>query len=347
MSVRAVLPVVAWLRSQGVELDALLAEAGVDTTTLFARDAYLSRRGALSLWQHAEKIAGESHPSLRILELLDLRLIDAMQFESGFVLLQLFAASEDVGAGLAQLIRFYPLAHGSSELRQTRGQLPDMGEPQIEVSLRLPPGEPTVRAFTEFSLGMVASLVRTTVSRPLALTRILFAHEGPSRSAEYARVFGGEVVFSADRTAFYLPESALHLPLRTRDPIRLPQIVANAEIVMAKKAAAITQSARVAAHLAATLRLGDLSIDNTARTLALSVRQLSRLLADEGTTHQRLLDETRATEAKRLLLEENRGLDDLPTALGYSDASAFRRAFRRWYGCSPSELRGRETTDPR
>jgi AraC-like DNA-binding protein len=76
-----------------------------------------------------------------------------------------------------------------------------------------------------------------------------------------------------------------------------------------------------------------------ARELEMSARTLRRHLAEEGTSYERLLDDLRKELAEHYLREPELGIDDVAVLLGFSEARAFRRAFRRWNGLSPAQFR--------
>ncbi|BAZ69681.1 AraC family transcriptional regulator [Fischerella sp. NIES-4106] len=71
------------------------------------------------------------------------------------------------------------------------------------------------------------------------------------------------------------------------------------------------------------------SIEAIAHTLAMSVRNLQRELQAEGTSYQQLLDETRKQLALRHLKKPNIMIDDVAFLLGFSESSAFHRAFNQ------------------
>lgn len=76
-----------------------------------------------------------------------------------------------------------------------------------------------------------------------------------------------------------------------------------------------------------------------ARQLSLSERNLRRRLHEEGTSFRVLVDELRAQLAIRYLRETDLGIEDIAFALGFSDASSFRHAFRRWTNAAPQQYR--------
>jgi Helix-turn-helix domain len=76
-----------------------------------------------------------------------------------------------------------------------------------------------------------------------------------------------------------------------------------------------------------------------ARALGLSLRTLHRRLKEQGWTFQGLLDAERKHVACSRLREPRLSIGEVAYMLGYSEQSAFLRAFRRWTGSSPSEFR--------
>jgi AraC-like DNA-binding protein len=68
-----------------------------------------------------------------------------------------------------------------------------------------------------------------------------------------------------------------------------------------------------------------------------------RRLKQEGTSHSTLLDSLRREHAERYLRKPSLGVAETAFLLGFSDASAFIKAFRRWFGMAPLEFRRRST----
>ena len=83
-----------------------------------------------------------------------------------------------------------------------------------------------------------------------------------------------------------------------------------------------------------------LLIERTARRLGMSSRTLQRRLRASGTSFSDLLQQLRARNACQLLRQDGRRLAEIAEALGFSEHSAFTRAFKRWTGASPAQFRG-------
>lgn len=96
---------------------------------------------------------------------------------------------------------------------------------------------------------------------------------------------------------------------------------------------------RVEAQLEPMLESGDISLDRLAGELGMSRATLQRRLKAEGTSFEAILDGLRQRLARRFLRSENYSVKKTAYQLGFSDPAAFSRAFKRWTGRSPSELR--------
>ena len=94
------------------------------------------------------------------------------------------------------------------------------------------------------------------------------------------------------------------------------------------------QPLRTRVENAITPRLphGTMNISNIASDLGMSVRTLSRRLADEGQTFSTILEELRSDLANRYLQNSSLSISQIAWLLGYSEVSSFAHAFQRWTG---------------
>ena len=76
-----------------------------------------------------------------------------------------------------------------------------------------------------------------------------------------------------------------------------------------------------------------------ARRLGTTPRSLQRRVAAQGTGLRVLIDEVREANAKQLLGDSRLSIAEVAFFLGYSAETSFRRAFKRWTGQSPTQLR--------
>ena len=84
---------------------------------------------------------------------------------------------------------------------------------------------------------------------------------------------------------------------------------------------------------------GVISEEKVAEKMYLSVRSLRRKLQECGTSFRKLLDRTREELARQYICDEGVDLTEIAFLLGFSEQSAFSRAFKRWTGQTPSDMR--------
>ncbi len=80
------------------------------------------------------------------------------------------------------------------------------------------------------------------------------------------------------------------------------------------------------------------SLNEIAHLLNTSSRTLHRELLKEQTSFSALVNNFQASKSKQLLLSYQYSVQEVGQLLGYSDVANFRRAFKRWYKCSPIEF---------
>jgi AraC-like DNA-binding protein len=90
------------------------------------------------------------------------------------------------------------------------------------------------------------------------------------------------------------------------------------------------------------LGVGPIRVEEVARALGYSRQTLYRRLKAEGATFETVFDDLRHRVALRLVRDEGLSVKEATWRLGYSDPAAFSRAFKRWTGASPRDLRGRK-----
>jgi AraC-like DNA-binding protein len=165
---------------------------------------------------------------------------------------------------------------------------------------------------------------------------VYFSRTRPADVGVYRRFFRAPCRFDRERTAIFFPAYFLDKPMPEANAERLKELerptkaIANAELV-----------ARLRRALRILLLDGRSSGEEVAKHLFLHRRTLNRHLKMKGTTYQQVLDEIRFEAARQLLEYTRIPLTEIAASLGYSESSAFSRAFRRWSGGPPSYKRSR------
>jgi AraC-like DNA-binding protein len=190
----------------------------------------------------------------------------------------------------------------------------------------------------ELALACFLACIHDMSGHRLLPTCVLFAHSAPHDSTTHRRIFGRRIVFDADRTALVFPAGWLERQLPGADARRREAI----ERALANGPAGpllplVYRALRVQLTRTAT------SGDELAALLDMHRRTFNRRLRAEGTTFRRVLDDVRFEVARQLLENSAAPLLRISQSLGYGEASAFTRAFKRWSGRTPAQWRQRRT----
>ncbi|MFD8209635.1 AraC family transcriptional regulator [Streptomyces sp. NPDC059695] len=180
------------------------------------------------------------------------------------------------------------------------------------------------------------------VRRRIGLRRVEFVHPEPPHAREYAPLFGVPCVFGADRTAAVFDRADLDEPV-LRDAAALRAFLRRAPAdVLVRADHRSTATGRVRHLIGRALPGGPVPTpEELADLLSVSPQTLRRQLAAEGTTYQRLRDQVRRDHAIAELTGGRVSIERLSRQLGFSEPSAFHRAFRRWTGETPRSYQTR------
>jgi AraC-like DNA-binding protein len=194
------------------------------------------------------------------------------------------------------------------------------------------------RIWTEFSVVGSCVLVQTLCGRGVTRARATFQHAAPSYRHEYGRILGSEVAFERSTCALELDVAQLDLAAPHYNPRLNEAVLFEANCALGRLGNERRCSARVREQLASE-SLNAPTMDGIARKLGMSSRTLRRHLEQEGTAFQALVEEALCSRALRLLGDPQSSVKEVAYALGFTTPSGFHRAFKRWTGSSPAEVR--------
>jgi AraC-like DNA-binding protein len=198
------------------------------------------------------------------------------------------------------------------------------------------------RHYGEGSAVVGLRLLRRLIGAEWLPTRVLLGHRRPARTSEHARIFGGRVAFGADVTtaiAFDAKDLARAVPNADRHLLPIVQRHLDERLASSDADPDGDWLAQVRDGIAASVCDGPPSIDTVAERLAVGVRTLQRRLGERGVVYKRLVDDVRRELALRYLADGKSDLTEIAFLVGYSELSAFDRAFRRWTGSTPRRHR--------
>jgi AraC-like DNA-binding protein len=240
----------------------------------------------------------------------------------------LIVTSDSVGAAVRQLKRYLGLVDNPHVIAIEDGEDP------VRVVFVSRDGRPS----DEFGIALTLLRLREEAGEGFRPDYVSFQHMLED-TAEIEAMFGCPVRACAAWNGFALSRSTWNLPLRRRDPIlaKLLQQQADEAIARLPRMDGVLYDVRHA--LASRVAGGDIRIQSVARALATSVRSLQRRLAAAGSSYQQLVDLARKDAAERYLATSSFAVGEIAYLLGYSEAAAFNRAFRRWHASTPQAFR--------
>lgn len=192
------------------------------------------------------------------------------------------------------------------------------------------------RHYAEGAAVVGLRLVRHLVGGDWRPRQVLFGHPRPARTSEHDRILGVPIRFDADvMVALVFAAADLERPVPNADRRLLPIVQRHLDESLAAPDEAEAWLAGVRERIALAVCDGPPSIETTAARLGLSVRTLQRRLGAHAIVYKGLVDDVRRELALRYLADGKHDLTEIAFLVGYSELSAFDRAFRRWTGSTP------------
>jgi AraC-like DNA-binding protein len=197
------------------------------------------------------------------------------------------------------------------------------------------------RQNNEFAMAVSVGLIRLMVGSQWTPVEVQLAHPAPPETSEHTRVFRAPVSFGCATNALAIEPELVERQVPAADERLYPVLRKYLDSVlreMPREDGLLASARRTVGEL---LRDGDPTLAQLARKLEIGPRTLQRRLKGDGIDFKALVDDTRRRFSFNYLRDRKHTLTEIAYLLGYSEVSAFNRAFRRWTGSTPSEYRRR------
>lgn len=302
----------------------LLTGSGLNPEDLVALDQLMSEHDHTTIIRNALRLSGRSG--------LGLELGSTLSLAAHGPLGQLLSSSPTLDDAWAALERFHALR-----------------VPMVQLIREFKPGYLVIRLVLraphdDVALFLLEALVVTIqrgieliIGRRLRDGMLELAYPAPAHAELYSLYLHSPFHFAAGQTAWHIPLQLLEQPNPFRDALFYQQTLKQCEqLEQTLKSGETTDwSARISYLL--QQHPGHLwSLIDMAKHLNVSSRTLIRHLKAEGSSYQGLLDQELSQQALEYFNSaQSHSVESVALALGYQDATAFRRAFKRWFGASP------------
>ena len=204
----------------------------------------------------------------------------------------------------------------------------------------------STRESDETLISSLVSYIRMLVGdKALNPTRIGFVHSKPEDIAPYKKMLGCDVEFDCRNTDISFPISMLTLKVEKADPALRVLLDQQANALLDVLPSGDHFEQQFYKYLLRAMQDGKPLIEEVARYMNMSSRTLHRRLQERNLVFKELLQKTRQQLAQQYLKEGRLTLSEIALLLGYSEQSAFSRAFKQWLGITP--LRFQKSRDVR
>lgn len=242
-------------------------------------------------------------------------------------------ASPDVGSALRNFVELFPHHQNGTETKI------GFGSDLVRIEYRiLDPDIIDRRQDAEFTLAAFANVMRMCMGPSWSPVQVDFEHPEPEKVADHFHIFDSDITFLQPTNALVMRAEKLDAPMPNGNPQLLEVLRASlAAVACQKKEDDLVSRAR--AEIRGRLASRSVTLADIADRLRVPTWTLQRRLAEYGLTFSAVVDWVRRDIAALYLDQAHMPLSEIALLLGYSEASAFSRAFRQWTDMSPQSFR--------
>jgi AraC-like DNA-binding protein len=307
----------------------LLAAIDLSPTVVANADDRLSHSKLVALWQEIVRRSGDPAIGLRLAELTQLETFNV----TGYAM----SHSPTLGKALDRLVRYSRLLYEGMEfVLAVQPGMAILSYRAVNSALVLP------LASVSWTLANIVLWARRSLGTEWPLSKVHLQAPMPVTSTPYRRLFRTTVTFDQPLNALIFEASWLDHALVNANSGLCELLDRYAESLLLKLPKTEGFVAQLQHLLAEELRGREPKLETIATQLGYSPRTLQRKLQQAGTSFQQVLDTIRRELAVQYLQDTQLTTSEIAFLLGFSENSAFNRAFRRWTAMTPGEYRKRE-----
>ena len=313
-----------YLESADINPEPLYKKAGIGPELLLNPNARISISSVDALWEQAAKVIEDPCFAIDMAEFWHPSQMGALGYA--------WLASSSLRRAFKRAVRYIHVV--TEDLNLDVKDTPS----GLKVSVDLEGSIFTLPQHHDLVLTILMHMCRFNFGDELVATEIKLAHPQPSCAKKITDYFRTDIQFDAEQSSLTIARADVDrvLPSGNKQIALMHDEVLMKYLVEIKKGDIVQQ---VQSIILENLPDGQVTDSMVARELNLSGRSMQRRLKEHETTFRYLLDGVREMVAKQYIKNPMNRMSDIAFLLGFSEQSAFSRAFKKWTGKSPVEYR--------
>lgn len=305
----------------GHDPEPIFTRQGIDFEMLLTPGMRVSQGKKEGLWLTAAKIIGDPCFGLHAAKFWHPSHFNALGYA--------WLASSTLREAMKRADRYFRILSNTTDARVVES---DAGVSLIvSRTMRQP-------AHMDLTMAIFVTMCRLNIGTDFSPVSVEFMHPEPDCSEKYRTFFNAPVRFDTevDRITISVADADARLPSGN------PNLASLNDQVLLRYLKELDQQDvvhRIQSAIVDKLSSGKITDEVIARAVNMSVRSLQRRLHEAGTTFGGVLDRTREELARKYVAGGNMVFSEIAFLLGFSEQSAFSRAFKRWTGMTPTEFR--------
>ncbi len=295
---------------------------------LDAEEARVDLDRYYTLWREAVDYTGKPDLALRLA---------ARNVMEGMGLVgHVFFNCKTLKEALEHYKRYYQLVNQSIEINILERD----DEAVIQYSVK--DGFEYCRYEMEYSLTIAAHRAKRLLQSGLDMRYVAFAHPEPDYPEEYEKMFRCPIRFDQPHSEIAFDAYYLAYKMPRNSPSLYKVLTAHLDRLLSALGKGASVASKVEAIISNKISDAELDADYVASRLNMSRNTLYRKLKKESVAYQDIVDSVRAEYAIKHLKSGEYSITELTFFLGFSEVSAFSRAFKRWTGKTPNSYLKRD-----
>jgi AraC-like DNA-binding protein len=239
----------------------------------------------------------------------------------------------DLRTAIARYVEFSNIATGFEAVGL------DVGETSTRLYLDPTGHTQTDQLLVDVLMAVFHRFSGWLIGERISLDSVDLPGAAPAHAAEYLLIYGVAPAFETRRAAITFSSRYLRAPVIRSEGDLMEFIRTSPNDLLFRQDYQPTTSSRVRRMIERRKADEAVTVDDVAKRLTVSAQHLRRLLRDEGTSFREIKEEILRDEAIASLIRGGETVEEISERLGFSEPSAFRRAFRRWTGNPPGSYR--------